>query len=197
MKLKVFRLHRHGSPEGKLSGSTQDDDCAPDSSELMKRSIPKDTKTKTKPPRVSKPKKESLSPEEKKQSELPDCWYYSSCHILINRERAILDLPKLRRIKMLDDMARFHAEDMAENTCVFHSVKTADNLKHKLHSKYAGENIQRGKSIRSMHTGMMEKGKRSRDNILSKQFTEFGMGTAMGGDGKLYMVQMFRGPVYD
>jgi uncharacterized protein YkwD len=44
---------------------------------------------------------------------------------------------------------------------------------------------------------MMEKGKRSRDNILSKQFTEFGMGTAMGSDGKLYMVQLFRGPVTD
>jgi len=94
----------------------------------------------------------------------------------------------------LDDLARFHAEDMAENLAIYHSVKSADNLKHKIKSKYAGENIQRGSSIRSMHTSMMEKGKRSRDNILSPQFTEFGMGTAMASDGKLYMVQLFRGP---
>ena len=33
----------------------------------------------------------------------------------------------------------------------------------------------------------------SKPNILGKQFTEFGIGTAKGGDGKLYMVQLFRG----
>jgi hypothetical protein len=200
MKLKVFRLHRNSSKVGKQSASTQDDDdCCPDSNDLVKKSEnARDAIKPTKPPRASKPKKESLQlPEEKKKNDLPDCWYYSSCHILINRERAMCNIPKLRRVRMLDDMARFHAEDMAENSCVFHSVKSADNLKRKVHSKYAGENIQRGKSIRSMHSGMMEKGKRSRDNILSKQFTEFGLGTAMGSDGKLYMVQLFRGPACD
>ena len=33
----------------------------------------------------------------------------------------------------------------------------------------------------------------SKQNILGKQFTEFGIGTAKGSDGKLYMVQLFRG----
>jgi len=39
----------------------------------------------------------------------------------------------------------------------------------------------------------MASGKKSRENILSNKYTEFGMGTAKGSDGKLYMVQLFRG----
>jgi len=129
-----------------------------------------------------------------KKQDLPDTWYYSSNHILVNRERAICGLHQLKRVRLLDDLARFHALDMAEGKNLFHSVESLDELKGKLgKAKYAGENVQRGKSIRWMHSAMMGTGKKSRDNILSKKYTEFGMGTAKGEDGKLYMAQLFRG----
>lgn len=129
----------------------------------------------------------------KKKSPLPDTWYYSSNHILVNRERALSGLTQLRRVRMLDDVARFHAQDMAEEQRLFHSVDSADALRRKLKSKFTGENVQRGSSIREMHKNMMNGGRKSKENILSMKFTEFGMGTAKGEDGRLYMVQCFRG----
>jgi len=142
--------------------------------------------------KVKKKKKTGL--DEKKQQNLPDTWYYSSNHILVNRERALCGLTQLKRVRLLDELARFHAENMAEKTTLFHSVDGLDALKSKVgEAKFAGENVQRGKSIRWMHTAMMASGKKSRENILSKKYAEFGMGTAKGSDGKLYMVQLFRG----
>jgi uncharacterized protein YkwD len=66
-------------------------------------------------------------------------------------------------------------------------------LKLKLGSEQVGENIQRGKSICEMYKKLMLGHKTvSRRNIMSKRFNEFGIGTAKGKDGKLYMVQFFR-----
>lgn len=131
--------------------------------------------------------------QQKKKETLPDTWYYSSNHILVNRERAVCGLTQLKRTRVLDELARFHAENMADDGTLFHSVDGLPHLKAKLGNvRYAGENVQRGKSIRWMHTAMMASGKKSRDNILSKKYTEFGMGTAKGSDGKLYMAQLFR-----
>ena len=124
---------------------------------------------------------------------LPDTWYYSSNHVLVNRERVLKGLPKLSRSIDLDTLATQHAQDMADNKTLYHSVSSVDELKRKLHSQRTGENIQRGSSIRQMHSNMMTSGQKSKQNILSKKFGEFGMGTAKGHDGKLYMVQLFRG----
>jgi len=128
-----------------------------------------------------------------KKTQLPDCWYYSSNHILVNRERVLVGLPELRRVRLLDDLARFHAENLADDEKLYHSVDGLEQLQRKIGGNFVGENVQRGKSIRWMHTAMMASGKKSRENILSNKYTEFGMGTAKGSDGKLYMVQLFRG----
>lgn len=177
----------HYPSSTKTDKSTPSDDsfwgAATDKS-LAKKDGKQNNKLKTKKQKSKDPKKQ----------ELPDTWYYSSNHILVNRERALNGLPQLRRCRLLDDLARFHALDMAEGSKLFHSVDGLDELKKKLGSAtYAGENVQRGKSIRWMHSAMMASGKKSRDNILSKKYTEFGMGTAKGEDGKLYMTQLFRG----
>lgn len=137
----------------------------------------------------------STRPNEKQ--DLPDCWYFSSNHILVNRERALEGLPQLKRCRFLDDIARFHAQDMADAKKIFHSVQTIQELQAKTYSDVCGENIQRGKTIRRMHDSMMAERKKSRKNILSPNFLEFGMGTAKDSDGKLYMVQIFRGEARD
>ena len=52
-----------------------------------------------------------------------------------------------------------------------------------------------------MHHEMMKGGQHHdqphcRHNLLAPAFTQFGIGTAMGTDGKLYLVQLFAGNSY-
>ncbi len=123
----------------------------------------------------------------------PSCNYFSSGHVMINKERAERNRAPLLRSRLLDDLASEHAHKMALCGTLQHSVDSLDELKEMLQSVNAGENIQRGKSIREMHA-IMIKQRRSASclNIMSSKFTQFGIGTAKGTDGQLYMVQFFR-----
>ena len=119
--------------------------------------------------------------------------YYSSNHVLVNRERTSRGLAPLRRCVRLDQLARKHAESMAQSERVLPSVSTVAQLQEKLQSLRVGENTVRGESIRDIHREMMTKTKQRhcRGNVLAPAFNSFGMGTAMGADGKLYLVQLF------
>jgi hypothetical protein len=122
---------------------------------------------------------------------LPSAWYFSSSHVFINRERQSRGIPPLYRSSELDILARDQAERMAMREGIFHSCKSVGELKQFLRSSHAGENIQRGKNIRKMHVDMMTSSSH-RCNVLSDSFSHFGMGTAKGEDGRLYLVQLFR-----
>eukprot|EP00977_Amphora_coffeiformis_P011164 scaffold2671_cov167-Amphora_coffeaeformis.AAC.2 len=129
---------------------------------------------------------------------LPSPGYFSSNHVLVNRERAIAGVPPLQRCIRLDTLARQHAHDMARQLAVHSSVNSIEELQDKLQAARVGENTWRGSSIRTMHQEMMRDGpdQRSpycRHNLLAPGFTQFGMGTAVGTDGKLYLVQLFAG----
>lgn len=136
-----------------------------------------------------------LVPIQKTLRQVPDATYYCNNHVLVNRERAARDLPQLHRSRFLDTLAREHAQVMAQQGRLFHSVATLTDLQQRLESPRVAENTQRGRSVRHMHQQTMDDWRRSntsRQNIVSAAFTEFGMGTAKGDDGLLYMVQLFR-----
>ena len=126
---------------------------------------------------------------------IPSPGYFSSNHVLINRERILAGLPPLKRSVRLDDLARAHAQVMADNTTVQPSVPNIERLQEKLKAPRVGENTLRGASIRSIHQEMMTNPENPycRGNLLAANFTEFGMGTAVGADGKLYLCQLFSG----
>jgi uncharacterized protein YkwD len=128
------------------------------------------------------------------QMRLPDPGIFSNNHILVNRERVVRGLSKLHRCRLLDEMAQQHAARLARDEVLVHSVAELSDLQRLLGSQEVGENVQRGPNIRQMHESAMNRGSTSRGNILRPAYVEFGMATALGPqDGKLYMVQLFRG----
>jgi hypothetical protein len=142
------------------------------------------------------PEEESCewSPPAKKR--VPLLSEFSCCHMLVNRERIVRDLPVLKRSIFLDDLARLHARNMADAQIVRHSVDSTEALQSILKSEMVGEDVKRGISTREMHRRTMDAplSNPSRRNNLSKHFTEIGVGTAKGEDGKLYLCQLFRAP---
>ncbi|KAL7581498.1 hypothetical protein ACA910_022067 [Epithemia clementina (nom. ined.)] len=125
---------------------------------------------------------------------IPGSMGFMSAHTLINMERVRQGRAALRRSVALDEMCRVHAQRMADQTELFHCADSMEHLKLLLDSDSAGENIQRGPSVKDMHLEAMRSAQTSCKNILAARYLEFGVGTAMGKDGRLYMTQLFRGP---
>jgi uncharacterized protein YkwD len=150
------------------------------------------------PSNLHKALREQQQQQQHFEQQLPTCGCYSSGHVLVNRERKRHGLAVLCRSRFLDDLARSHAETMAEAKCITHSVSSHEELQLLLQStSLVGENVIRGRSIREMHAVLLRDsiGNTTNSqgaNMLSDKFTEFGMGTAKGGDGRLYMVHLFR-----
>ena len=127
-----------------------------------------------------------MHPEERKirMKELPDTSCFSSNHILVNKERIRHGRDPLVRCRHLDAIAKKHAQQMAD---------AQELLEHPICSATMAENVQRGPSIRLIHQFiMMGVSDEERDNVLSERFSRFGMGTAPGDDGMIYMSQIFQ-----
>lgn len=115
-----------------------------------------------------------------KEEEIHSTSYFASNHVLINRERMKRGLRPLTRNIAMDELARQSAEAMASS-----------NGLNPLKTTYVG-NVLRGESIRSIHRStMQQKQGRERSNLLNPYFQDFGVGTAKGEDGMLYMCQLF------
>jgi hypothetical protein len=115
-----------------------------------------------------------------KEEEIHSTSYFASNHVLINRERMKRGLRPLTRNITMDEQARKSAEAMASS-----------NGLNPLKTTYVG-NVLRGESIRSIHRStMQQKQGRERANLLNPYFQDFGVGTAKGEDGMLYMCQLF------
>jgi uncharacterized protein YkwD len=150
----------------------------------------------------------------KSRNAIPQTSYYSSNHLMVNRARAMAPgvvLNPLYRSRYLDFLAQAHAADLAENcelqvvpnleSLLLSTSKKEDAVNQNANANAAlvvGQNVQRGTSIRQMHESVMNSSGQDsrRSNILRPTFSEFGMATALGRDGKLYMVQLFRGGRY-
>lgn len=121
---------------------------------------------------------------------------FASAHVLINYERKFWGLPSLQRSCSLDTIARMHAEKIASLEKVEHSTSTLEELQEKLESTVVGENVHVGEGVRQIHDHIMKVNDRameSRRNVLTRKFREVGVGTAKAADGRLYVVQLFRG----
>lgn len=124
---------------------------------------------------------------------LPGAWYYSSNHVLVNKERVKRRIPPLIRRTKLDELAREHAEIMAAKDSLYHSNPAELVQKIGRPSRRLGENVSFGESIRNIHKEMMDAAGADRNNILDRRYLTMGMGTARGPNGGLYMCQIFRG----
>ena len=115
---------------------------------------------------------------------------------LVTHERAERRLPPFRRAMELDLAAKEHAQRMARQHSVFHSVSNVQDLQQKLGAPDVGENITRGDSVYRMHQETMSTVNNhnnvNRANILSEHFDEFGSAMAFGNDGRIYCCQVFR-----
>ena len=112
---------------------------------------------------------------------------------LVNQERARRNLPPFRPSSELQQLADQHCYHMAQQSSVFHSVQSIDQLVALLRAPHAAESIQRGSSLLEMHYETVSQ-RRSVNycNLVSNVFTEFGAACYMGRDGKLYQCQLFR-----
>ena len=127
---------------------------------------------------------------------IPGTMGFVSAHALINKERVLRGLLSLQRSAYLDLLCRNQAKYMAQHQELSHSVDTLEELKELLNTESSvAENIQRGPNVKAMHENSMKARQTAYRSILSNRFTECGTGTAKGEDGRLYMVQLFRGPV--
>ena len=123
---------------------------------------------------------------------LPQNWYYSNNLIMVNEERSKRTMAPLSRRHELDLIARFHAEQMAEDEELFHLDPVDLNEAFDMPKRRLGANVSRGTSIKDIHRGMMVT-RSEKNNILDRRYTHMGMGTARSSSGELYMCQIFLG----
>jgi uncharacterized protein YkwD len=116
-----------------------------------------------------------------------------SAYHLIDRTRRKHRLHALQRSDQLHELARHHAERMAKDQAVCHSVSNIQELQTLLDSAMVGENIQRGKSATELHQTAMATLQVNRQNVLGMDFCEYGVAAVRGrDDGMIYMCQYFR-----
>ncbi|CAB9497643.1 expressed unknown protein [Seminavis robusta] len=125
--------------------------------------------------------------------ELPRTSYFTSNHVMVNRVREKRNVPPLGRSPELDEVARWHAQQMAEAAeGMFHADPTEIVSRLGKPSRRIGSNVAVGESVRHMHAKMMEK-RGDFNNLIDRRYIQFGMGTAPGPNGDLYMCQIYRG----
>lgn len=90
----------------------------------------------------------------------------------------------------LTDVAQNWAEWMARH----HTLKHNPNLESQVHHwEDLGENVGSGGSEPPIHRAFMNDSYH-RDNILSPDYTQVGIGTARDDNGRLYVDEVFRRP---
>ncbi|CAB9497642.1 expressed unknown protein [Seminavis robusta] len=125
--------------------------------------------------------------------ELPRTSYFTSNHVMVKRIREKRNVPALSRSPELDEVARGHAQQMAEAAeGVFHADPTEIVSHLGKPSRRIGCNVAVGESVQHMHAKMMEK-RGDFNNLIDRRYMHFGMGTAPAPNGDLYMCQIYRG----
>ncbi|EPY2291088.1 serine protease [Clostridium sporogenes] len=118
---------------------------------------------------------------------------------LVNAERAKAGLPALKANAELSNVARLKSQDMINKKYFSHTSPTYGSpfdMMKKFGIKYsaAGENIASGyPTAKAVVDGWMNS-PGHRANILSKSFTEIGVGLAKSSNGSYYWTQMFINP---
>ena len=108
----------------------------------------------------------------------------------IDQERAAHGLPALAPAADLQDVARRHAQRMAERGQPYHNPQLTSEVSG---WSMVGENVGVGYQVDDIHAAFMASSQH-RDAILSPDFTQVGVGVHVSGDGRLWVVQVFRRP---
>jgi uncharacterized protein YkwD len=103
-----------------------------------------------------------------------------------NALRQQAGVPTLYQHDLLVERARIVAADLAARGVLQHS----DLSKLGLPWQAAGENIGRGTTSAGVSEGLVAS-KVHRSNMLLSTFTHQGVGSAVGSDGRVYVVQIF------
>ncbi len=119
---------------------------------------------------------------------------------LTNAERKKQDVSLLKLSAELSKIARAHSENMARQKKMDHVLdgkSPFDRIKATgMRYYYAGENVAWGPDnigMPAVMDGWMNS-EGHRKNILSKDFTEIGIGIARNADGQIYFTQLFAQP---
>ncbi|MBL8821371.1 MAG: CAP domain-containing protein [Planctomycetia bacterium] len=119
---------------------------------------------------------------------------------LTNRERRLKNLPALKVHPQLMKAAREHAANMAKQQKLDHHLDgkdMSDRIKAQGYAfSEAGENIaHKAGSVRLVMKKWMES-EDHRNNILSEEYVEIGLGLAKSEKGEYYWVQVFATPLF-
>ena len=117
-----------------------------------------------------------------------------------NQERKKKDLPPLKHNPLLSRVARAHSANMGKQMKMEHTLDGKSPFDRMREAGYqfrrAGENVAFGypkmPTMDIIRAWMESKG--HRENILSTDYTEIGVGAAEGMDGKIYYTQVFGTP---
>lgn len=107
-----------------------------------------------------------------------------------NSSRAGYGLPALSVAGDLTSIARQHAARMAASRAIFHNQSLTSQV---CCWTDLGENVGAGSTVDGIHQAFMASPEH-RANILSSRYTQIGVGTARGSDGRLYVDEVFRRP---
>lgn len=121
--------------------------------------------------------------------------YFVSNHVMINDERIKRTIAPLKRIALMDELAREQAKAMAEEGSLFHSdpKELYEILVGQEPGRRIGQNVAKGESVTTIHKNMMTtESLADMNNLLDRRFIGMGIGTAKGADGTLYLCQIFR-----
>jgi len=115
-----------------------------------------------------------------------------------NRERSIDGGQPLAVSKLLEQSAQKHADNMARQRTLSHTLDNQDFLQRSEKEGYkfsaGGENIAEGALSSSDVVGMWMRSPGHKKNLLSRDYTEIGIGTAWDSQGRRYDVQVFGRP---
>jgi Cysteine-rich secretory protein family len=107
-----------------------------------------------------------------------------------NSARASADLRSYAVRYDLTGVARRQAARMASARQIYHNPNLGSEVGN---WRALAENVGRGTSVSAIQNAFMNSSAH-RDNILSRTYTEVGIGTARGGDGQIYVSEVFRLP---
>ncbi len=116
---------------------------------------------------------------------------------LVNQEREQAGLAPLTVNDELTEVARVKAQDMIDNQYFAHESPTYGSPFQMMDHfgvtyQTAGENLAGNQTVESAHTSLMNS-QGHRENILSNNYSEVGIGVVDGGPyGKMF-VQLFKG----
>jgi uncharacterized protein YkwD len=112
-----------------------------------------------------------------------------SSAVAVNETRSSVGRSTLTLDADLTAIAQRHAEGMASRTRLYHSSSAT---RPPSGFRSVGENVGRGHTSDGIHNALRSSSGHYR-NMVSPSFRAFGVGSAYGSDGRLYVAQLFAG----